>query len=264
MKSIKIVSERKGFNVLSQRGEEIIKLLSEKSPISIEELASRLSVSEVTIRRDLSSLEKAGLVIRQWGKAFLPGLGIEPVYNQRQKVNPELKRRIAKYTAGQISDGEVIALDVGTTNAELAGELIKRTNITVFTSSFQVASILSRSQLNVYMVGGFLRKSEMSMVGSIATETIMKFNFDRFYLGLAGISKEEGPTDFNLEDVDVKKAFIRRSKKVIALVDKTKFGQTGLVKVCEMNDIDEIITNQEAAKENRFEEWDYKGKITLV
>ncbi|KIL38846.1 hypothetical protein SD70_24020 [Gordoniibacillus kamchatkensis] len=252
--------------MINQRGEEIIKLLSEKSPMSIEELAVQLAVSEVTVRRVLSELEDEGLVIREWGKAALPGLGIEPMYNQRQKVNTELKKQIARHAAKQIRDGEVIALDVGTTNAELAKELMKRTNITIFTSSFQVASILSRSQLNVYMIGGFLRKSEMSMVGSIATEAIMKFNFDRFYLGLAGLSKEEGPTDFNLEDVDVKRAFIRRSKKVTALVDKSKIGHSALVQVCELNEIDEIITNKEIDREAKLntQEWGYAGKLTLV
>ena len=250
--------------MVSARSEEILRLLSVKTPMTIEELASRLSVSEVTVRRDLAELEEEGLVIRQRGRVALPGLGIEPMFVQRQKKNADLQKRIARYAAGQIADGEVVALDVGTTCAELARELLKRRNITVFTASFQVASILSRSSLSVYLIGGFLRKSEMSMVGPIATETINKFNFDRFCLGLSGISKQEGPTDYNLEDVEVKKAFIRRSKKVVALVDKTKFGQSGLVKVCGLEEIHEIVTNRETAEEYPLEDLDYAGKITLV
>jgi DeoR/GlpR family transcriptional regulator of sugar metabolism len=255
--------ERTILTMENPRAKEILEYLGKKSPLTIEELSNLLPVSAVTIRRDLIDLEKDGLIIRQRGGASLRGLGIEPLFNQRQKQNIELKKQIAKFAAEQISEGEVIALDVGTTTAELAKELIKKNNLTIFTNSFQVASILSRSQHNVYLVGGFIRKSEMSMVGSIARETIMKFNFDRFYLGLAGISKEEGPTDYNLEDAEIKRCFIERSKEVVALVDKTKFTTSSLVRVCKMDEIDKIITNKDdhLLIEDML---DFKGQIFLT
>jgi DeoR/GlpR family transcriptional regulator of sugar metabolism len=227
------------------RGKMILDYLQEKSPLSIEELAVRLQVSEVTVRRDLAELQRQGLIIRERGGASLPVLGVEPMFNQRQKKNIKLKQKIAKYAAEQIREGEVIALDVGTTTVELAKELVNRSGITVFTSSFQVASVLSKSNLQVYMIGGLIRKSELSMVGSIALETIMKFHFDRFYFSVAGVSNEAGPTDYSIEEAEVKRAFISRSKQVIALVDKTKFGTTSLVKVCDYDQIHEIITNKD-------------------
>lgn len=245
------------------RGKEILAHLAQKSPMSIEELAIALHVSEVTIRRDLAALEKQGLVARIRGGAALPTLGIEPMFHQRQKKYTELKRRIAKYAAEQIQSGEVIALDVGTTMAELARELVNKVGITVFTSSFQVASILAKSNLQVYMIGGLVRKSEMSMVGSIALETIRKFHFDRYYFSVAGISREAGPTDYNLEEAEVKQAFIPRSKQTIALVDKTKFGITSLVQVCDFSQITEIITNQDEQNPSRFD-LASEVKITFV
>ncbi|WP_080840214.1 DeoR/GlpR family DNA-binding transcription regulator [Cohnella massiliensis] len=246
----------------NSRQEQLIRCLGEKSPLSVEELSVLLSVSEATVRRDLVELEDKGLIVRQRGGASLPGLGVEPLFNQRQKLNRDWKRKIAQHAAEQIAEGEVIALDVGTTTAELAKELLKKANLTIFTYSLQVASILSRSRHKVYIVGGHFRMSEMSMVGSIALSTIKQFNFDRFYLGLAGLSKFQGPTDFSLEEVEIKRALIERSKQVIALADPSKFGVSSLVKVCEFNEIDEIVTEESGRK--AAEELEFAGKITIV
>lgn len=247
----------------NQRRIEVLNLLEKNSALTVEQLAESLNVSEVTIRRDLVQLEKEGLIVRHRGGATLPGTGFEPMFKQRQKENLDLKQSIAKYAASQIQDGEVIALDVGTTTAELAKELLKKSNLTIFTSSLQVTSILSRSNHSVYLIGGKLRQTEMSMVGSIALDTIMKFNYDRFYLSLAGISNESGPTDYSIEEAEVKKAFITRSKQVIALVDKSKFGKSSLIKVCDLDEITEIITNKD--ENNSIQKTlRYKGKITFV
>ncbi|EWG10007.1 DeoR/GlpR family DNA-binding transcription regulator [Cytobacillus firmus] len=230
--------------MLIGRHKTILNLLEDVSTLNVEDLALKLKVSEVTIRRDLSFLEKQGLIVRERGKATLQVPGFEPLYNQRQRKHIEEKRKIAKYVVEQIKEGEVIALDVGTTTAEIAKELLKRSNITIFTSSLQVANILSRSSsLEVYMIGGLIRKNEMSLIGSMALETVKKFNFDKYYFGAAGMEFESGPTDYSIEEAEVKRAFISRSRKVIAVVDHSKFMEKALVRLCDFNQIDEIVTN---------------------
>lgn len=245
------------------REKEILELLHQQTSLSVEQLAEHFRIAEVTVRRDLAEMEQKGLIIRKRGWVSIPGLGIEPLLNQRMKQNSELKQRIAAYAADQVSEGEVIALDVGTTIAELAKELLRKKNVTVFTYSFQAAGILAQSNLNLYLVGGNLRKSEMSMVGTITRDTIMKFNFDRFYMGVAGISKDNGPTDFNLEEAEIKRAFLARSKQAVILADKTKIGSTSLVKVCEFDEIDEIVTN-EGLDKDVYEQIPYHGKWTFI
>jgi DeoR family fructose operon transcriptional repressor len=229
--------------MLIERQKSILNFLNETTPLSVEDLAAKLEVSEVTIRRDLVVLENHRLIIRERGKASLSSQGFEPLFNTRQKRNLDKKRKIAKYVVEQIHEGEVIALDVGTTTMEIAKELVKKSGITVFTASLQVATILSKGNLEVYVIGGLIRKNEMSLIGSMAFENINKYNFDRFYIGIAGMEYHHGPTDFSLEEAEVKRAFISRSKNVIAAVDHTKFAQTALVKVCEFEQISEIITN---------------------
>ncbi|WP_169306655.1 DeoR/GlpR family DNA-binding transcription regulator [Cohnella pontilimi] len=245
------------------REKHIIEMLHEQSSLSVEQLAEHFRIAEVTVRRDLAEMERKGLIIRKRGWISLPGLAIEPLFNQRMKQNAELKRKIAAYAADQVCEGEVIALDVGTTIAELAKELLRKKNVTVFTCSFQAASILSQSNLNVYLVGGNLRKTEMSLVGSITRDTISKFHFDRFFMGVAGISKDHGPTDFSLDEAEVKRAFVERSRHVTALADQTKIGDTSLVKICEFHEIDEIVTNEETDK-TLIEQIPFHGKWVLV
>ncbi|GBF74876.1 hypothetical protein PA598K_03245 [Paenibacillus sp. 598K] len=245
----------------NMREERILAFLQEKSPLTVEELAVLLQVSEPTVRRDLAAMEQDGVILRQRGGASLPGLGFEPLFNQRSRHNQDDKKRIAQYAASQIAEGEVIALDAGTTNAELAKELLKMSNLTVFTYSLQIAFILSRSQHNVYIIGGRFRKSEQSMVGTLAKETIRQFNFDRFFMGLAGFNAEQGPTDFNLEEVEIKRHMIERSKKVIALADGSKYGGASLVKVCDYNEIDELVTT---AIPTSGEELGFHGRLTIV
>ncbi|WP_099355244.1 DeoR/GlpR family DNA-binding transcription regulator [Fredinandcohnia onubensis] len=248
--------------MVSSRQNQILEYLNKKSPVSVEEFAEKFNVTEVTIRRDLAILNEKGLIARNRGEASLPILGMEPMYSHRIDHNIEEKKKLAKYAAEQINEGEVIALDIGTTAVELAKELLNKKRLTIFTSSFQEAAILSKSSHEVYMIGGLMRKSEMSMIGSIALDTIKKFNFDKFYLGLAGLSNEAGPTDYSVEEAEVKRAFIERSNKVIALVDKSKVGKSSLVNICDINEIDEIVTNK---VENGAQiDLDFNGKLTFV
>lgn len=249
--------------VNNPREKEIMDLLHKQSSLSVEQLAKHFGISEVTVRRDLVEMEQKGLILRKRGWISLPRLGIEPLFNQRMKQNADLKQKIAAYAADQVYEGEVIALDVGTTISEMARELLRRKNITVFTYSFQAAGILAQSNLNLYLVGGNLRKTEMSMVGTITRDTISKFHFDRFYMGVAGISKDHGLTDFSLEETEIKRAFLERSKQVTVLADKTKIGATSLVKVCEFDDVDEIITN-EGVDRTLLEQIPFQGKWTIV
>lgn len=245
------------------RKRDILNMLRESSPLPVAELAKLTGVSLPTIRRDISELEAQGMVIRDNGMVMLREISAETIHIQREGHNLDLKRQIAKHVVSRIKDGEIIALDIGTTCVEIAKELITRPNlsVTVFTSSVQAASILCRSSLSVYLIGGFVRNSEMANVGSIAIETILKFKFDRFYLNLAGLNNEDGPTDYNLEETEVKRAFISRSRETTTVLDKTKLGKSALVKVCELNDIHEIITNADEAHPFKL---DFAGKLTLV
>ena len=231
--------------MVTTRHRKVQEYLKQEPEMSIQELAQRLGVSAATVRRDLATLASLGLVRRIRGGAAMPeALGVEPSYIERSRHNVEEKRRIAEAAADLIEEGQVIALDVGTTALELARVLASRSNVTVFTASIPAAEVLARGRPTVYLVGGHLRPREMSTSGPVARGIVRRFHFNAFFVSASGWSVEQGLMDFSVEDVEVKQAFIEQSQQVVALVDSSKYGQTGLMSVVEFDKVDRLITDE--------------------
>lgn len=231
-----------------QRKQRIIEYLSRNTFGDVPALVDMLQVSPATIRRDLSELADRGSIIRTHGGASLSvqGMGHEPSYHSRAKENVTAKQAIATFAKEYVHEGEVIAIDVGSTALEFAKGLRDHRNITVFTANILVAEALANSDINVILVGGTLRKRELSVAGPIAVQIITQFYFDKFFLGTAGVSIADGLTDFSVDDVDVKKAFLTHAKEVIALADHTKLGRISFAKICPLNRVSQLFTDAAA------------------
>ena len=229
-----------------ERKQQIMNMLYQKQSLSVGYLIEVLQVSPATIRRDLQKLADKGLVVRYKGGVSLPkiGFGHEPPLAEREDKNLPLKRAIGEAAARLIKDGEVIALDVGTTAMELAKALRSRQNITVFTYSLPIAYLLSNSKVKVYLVGGLLKSKEMCLSGSVARNTIRQFHFDKFFLGVAGIDENNGITDFGMDEVEIKRTFIKHSNQVITLADSSKFGHVSFITICQLDQVNQVITDQ--------------------
>ncbi|NPV43395.1 MAG: DeoR/GlpR transcriptional regulator [Firmicutes bacterium] len=229
-----------------ERQQQIMNILYQKQSLSTDELIKIFHVSPATIRRDLRKLADKGLVMRYKGGASLPkiGFGHEPPLAERESKNLRAKRAIGEAASRLIKDGEVIALDVGTTCMELAKAIRNHRNITVFTYSLPIAYKLSNSKVNVYLVGGLLKPKEMCLSGPVARNTISQFHFDKFFLGAAGITEKEGITDFGMDEVEIKRSFIERSNEVITLVDSSKFGHVSFITICQLEKIKQIVTDE--------------------
>lgn len=228
-----------------ERFKSIMDILYQEDLVSSEKLEKILGVSSVTIRRDLQKLTKKGLIVRYRGGAMLAKskLGHEPTLGERESENLSNKRLIGQTAASLVKDGEVIALDVGSTAMELAKALKARSNITVFTPSLPIANIFLNTNVTVYIVGGILQHKEVCVGGPIARSIIRQYHFDKFFLGVAGISETAGMTDFGMDEVETKKAFIERAREVIVLADSSKFSKTSFATICKFNEIDQIITD---------------------
>lgn len=239
-------------------------LLQDNQLVTVEALSRELRVSEATIRRDLASLKQEGFINRMWGGATpTTSVGFEPFVNERSTYCQEEKQAIAKAAVELIEEGEVIALDVGSTCMELAKLLGRFKRITVFTNSMLTAQILAGFSFNVHLVGGRMRPGEFSMVGPIARQTTSRFNYDKFFMGVSGLHLERGPTDFNLDDVEVKQSFLQQAKRRIALLDHCKFGQVSLSSICSIRDLTDIVTDAEADK-NHVESLEKQGvQVTI-
>jgi DeoR/GlpR family transcriptional regulator of sugar metabolism len=228
-----------------KRKQLILDYLGKNSFGDVPTFVDMLDVSPATIRRDLSELADRGLITRTHGGASrsVQGMGHEPPYFSRAKENVWAKQSIAEAAKHFIHEGEVIAIDVGSSALEVAKQLRDYRKITIFTANIQVSEVLASSEVNVILVGGTLRKREMSVAGPIAVQIINQFYFDKFFLGTAGVSVEDGFTDFSVDDVDVKKAFLAHAKEVIALADHTKLGKVSFAKICPLNRVSRLLTD---------------------
>lgn len=231
-----------------ERKKRILAFLTQSEFANVESLSTAVNASPATIRRDLDELAARGAITRTRGGASLVsfGFGHEPPYLARVNDQPVEKRALAHLASVLVHEGEVIALDVGSTAFELAKALRNRRNLTVFTANLAAAQVLIQSEVSVIMVGGAVRKKEMSTAGPLAMQTITQFHFDKFFMGAAGITAADGVTDFGMEDVELKKAFIARSKETIAMADHTKLGRVLLVTTCPLSAVHRLITDANA------------------
>ena len=239
----------RGRMLPEMRHAAILDALRSSGAVLVAEIAAQLQVSDMTVRRDLVELERAGRLIRTHGGAVSatgsPTVAMdneEPSFDARLRRQHEAKERIAAEAATLSMAHRTIALDVGTTTYLVANHLRERAHTKVFTNSVRVAALLGTSQAEVYLVGGRVRRDELSVGGAEAVAQFDKLWFDICFVGLSGIT-ENGLFDYSFEDVDLKQVYLRRSGLKVALCDSSKFQRMSLVHVAPLTEIDVLITD---------------------
>jgi len=228
-----------------RRHQSILDLVEKDGFVKVVDLARHLNVTEITIRRNLDTMERMGLIRRVRGGAVpARGRSYEPPFFTRSQSFSGEKERIGQAAADLINDGDSIALDVGTTTLAVARNLMHRHNLTIITPSFHIAGVLVKQHnIRLILTGGILRPGELSMTGSLAEQCFKEFYVDKLILGIGGLDLDAGLTEFNLEDALVKKAMIRSSKEVIVVTDATKFGRIAFAAVAGLDVVSRIITD---------------------
>ncbi|SEN80784.1 DeoR/GlpR family DNA-binding transcription regulator [Paenibacillus sp. OV219] len=229
------------------RQEQIVQRLKNNQTVKIAEIASHYGVTRETIRRDLYELEKQGLITKVHGGAMLNKANEEPVYSKRAIWNVQEKQAIARKAASFVEDGDAIYIDLGTTTLLFAEELMQKRNITVITSALLVALEMSKHpSAKVILCGGELRPGELSLSGPIARKTIEDFFVDKAFIGVGGISKENGFTDFHIGEAEIRSLVLQRAGMKITLADHSKFSVVAFTKVASIKDMDLVITDSKA------------------
>ncbi len=228
-----------------ERQKIILQLIAEKGSVTVAELCERFGVSDMTIRRDLSLLEKASLLRRIHGGAVSArGRSYEPPVLARIQEARPAKQAIGRFAARLVHEGNSIALDIGTTTLELARQLTRMRDITVLTNSLPIANILTdQPGIRLMLCGGIVRPGEHSMIGPVAEYTFSRFYVDTAFIGIGGVDLEAGLTEYNLEDAEVKRHMIHNSQRCILLTDSRKFGLKTFASVAPLSVVDEIVTD---------------------
>lgn len=228
----------------------IMEAFQQNGFISVTEMAAKIGVSTMTIRRDLDQLELAGKISRTHGGAValrdgerIGGEDEESLFSRRLDKNADAKNLIARIVAGLIPTAQAVGLDTGTTVLTAAQHLVERKDLRFVTNNVRAALALAEGESGVYLLAGELRTPELSIVGSSAVKTLQSHFLDIVLLGISAID-ESGIYDFSPEDTEVKCAFIESATRVVALCDSSKFGRRSLARIDKLDVIDVLVTDQ--------------------
>ena len=225
--------------------------ITNKGVVQVSDLAAELKVSEMTIRRDLSDLEKMGILKRTHGGAVQEvSRSFEPPFKLRKTINQIEKQMIAAYAVKHVEEGDTVAIDSGTTAMELARLLYEFKNLTIVSPSLHIALLfIDHPSINPILSGGRVRKDEGSLVGEITRKTFENLYFDKFFMSTGGFCGSAGFTEFTIDDAAIKQIIMARSKETIALIDSSKFGRTAFSQVAPCEGVDILITDKEPDQE---------------
>lgn len=216
-----------------ERQQVVLEILRASGSATVSDLGQRLGVAEMTIRRDLESLEANGMLQRFHGGARITtASAYEPPLALRERSNPAGKRAIAVRIADLVEDGETIIIDGGSTGLAVAAVLAGR-HVTVCPLSLRVAWIFERSStVNLLLPPGSVRRGELSVSGAETIDYLQTHHFDRYILTASAFSVAAGFTEWNVEDAAVKRASIAAARNVTAAVDASKLGRLAFVEIC--------------------------------
>lgn len=233
---------------LEERYEKIIELLEKKGRVTVKELSQTFNVTEDCIRKDLRELENRGNLKRVYGGAMIQRnhSDIKPL-DERKNINIDAKQSAALRAVDLIEEGDIIFLDVSTTNLEMAKILNKMDiKVTVVSNMLEIILELRKNPaIRTISIGGEFNKEVGAIVGAAANRYISEFTFDKAFIGVCGVNMDTGNiSTLDLEDGNTKKTIIKCSNKSYVLMENEKFNYDEFFKFASITDISSIITEQ--------------------
>jgi len=228
-----------------ERHKEILKILKEDGFVDVNDLSNRFNISAVTIRKDLKLLEEKNLLYRSHGRAIeINPYVSENHVNIKERINTDEKNAIARFAASLLNENEHIIIASGTSVIEFARHIKNIDGLTVVSASLNASLILSEnSNIDLIQLGGQVRHSSSSVVGPSSEKMLSEFTFTKLFIGVDGIDIEYGLTTTNAMEASMNKVMMKVAQKTIVLADSSKFGRKGFGKICDLEEVDQIITD---------------------
>ena len=224
----------------------ILQTVEQRGSVDVRELADLLQTSEMTVRRDLVQLAASGLLYRTRGGAMKVSLATDiHQFANKTAVNAERKDYICQLAAQEIQEGDVIFMDCGSTVFRLC-PFIRNKRITVVTNSLPVVAELLASEVTVNLVGGEVDKERQAVHGLIAEEHIARYRANRAFIGVDGISLQNGLSANSEKEASTATAMARQTKKVYLLCDSSKLETDKYLYFAPLSLFDVLITDTEA------------------
>ncbi|MFC7217681.1 DeoR/GlpR family DNA-binding transcription regulator [Streptomyces polyrhachis] len=220
----------------------------------VGDLTRKLGVSDMTVRRDLDSLARQGVLAKVHGGAVpvVEPSTHEPGFEAKSALEQAAKEEIARVAAALVAPGSAIALSGGTTTYAVARQLLRVPELTVVTNSVRVADVLHGGEAGatVLLTGGVRTPSD-ALVGPVADQAIRTLHFDLLLLGVHGISEEAGLSTPNLAEAETNRQLLRSARQVVVVADHTKWGTVGLSSFAPLSAVDVLVTDAGLAPRDR-------------
>ena len=256
---------------LSLRQQRIFKEATHKGQVSVEALVEQFEVTPQTIRKDLTALCDADLLVRVHGGAVLESGVANVGYEQRRTIASEHKRELARLCAGQIPDKSSLFINVGTTTEAVAEALLNHKDLMVVTNNLNVANILIQNpSFEVIVAGGVLRHSDRAIIGEATVDFVRQFRLDYAVIGISALDEDGTLLDYDYREVRVAQAILESARNCFLVTDTTKLERNAPVKVGHISQlkalfIDELKSEQltKACQQHEVDIFTL-GNITLV
>jgi DeoR family fructose operon transcriptional repressor len=238
-----------------ERQQAIARLVTQRGRLSVNQLAREYDVTTETVRRDLSTLERLGLVRRVHGGVVPPSSLslIESGIRERDQVNTETKERIARVALEQLpSEGGTVLLDAGSTTVRLAMLFPPDLKLTVITHAVPIAARLAGLRhIDLHLLPGRVRRTTQAAVGAETVEALSHLRVDVSFVGTNGITPGHGLTTPDPDEAAVKRGLVESGRRVVVLADGSKFGIETAVRFASAAEVDVLVTDAEASVTER-------------
>jgi DeoR family transcriptional regulator of aga operon len=233
--------------LIGERRQHILSLIHRDGRVLVSELSESLSISPITIRKDLDYLDNQGKVQRTHGGALSPqgSTMMDPSLNEKAHHQVKEKQRIAAAAIKLVKNGQCILLDSGTTVTAIARALREFSNLTIITNAVNIAAELSDTGFEIILTGGTLRKNSFSLVGPMAEDMLTQIRADILFLAVDGFDTKIGITTPNILESRVNRAMVNASRKVVAVCDSTKFSRSSMALIVPPTAVQTVITDDQ-------------------
>ncbi len=234
-----------------ERQESIVRFIEKNQRISVEQVCDEFDISMATARRDLEALAEQGKIQRVHGGAIATRQA-PPEQPALQRVNDqrEDKERIGQLAAQLVKNGETIFLGSGTTVQEVAIHLRDRQDLTVITNSLLVVNTLANcSNISIIMLGGMLRRSELSLIGHLAEQALADIRADKVILGVRAIDATQGLMNDYIAETMTDRAILGIGREVIVVADHTKCERTSTVLLAPPSAMHVLVTDEQTSED---------------
>lgn len=229
-----------------ERKKRILSLVNEGGSVSVQRLMEALQASESTVRRDLTELDRKGLLVKVHGGAMASSKAVTEEYfvAEREVINHEKKTQIASYAASLITPEDVVFLDAGTTTG-LMIDYLNCTDVLFITNAIAHARKLCNKGFQVYMPGGVVKTRTEALIGAQTCQYLMKCHFTKGFFGANGVTLTDGLTTPDMQEAAVKEMAVQRTRTRYALCDSSKFGRISSVTFADFSAVT-VLTDADA------------------